>query len=172
LTRDEVFATPRLAGQVQRYHTWSMHRQQSVGEHTWQTMRIYWQIWGPLPPDVCTHLIWHDAGELVLGDLPFPVKKNNPRLKHECDVIERQALVKMIGGNIEDLIILSEEEKHRVKICDLIDMLEMGQTEFKMGNQYALPIINDVRSELGKCLVNFSHTEREKIMYYVERFAS
>src|SRR6267154_1716536 len=88
MTRDQVLTSARHAGTVRRYHTWPFHHQQNIGEHSWQIARIYFQIWGPLPPEVSTYFIWHDAGELVLGDLPFPVKKNNPHLKRECDFIE------------------------------------------------------------------------------------
>jgi 5'-deoxynucleotidase YfbR-like HD superfamily hydrolase len=166
MTRDEVLTNPRFAGQVTRYHTWLMHHRQTVGEHTWQVMRIYWQIWGSLPPEVSTYLIWHDAGELVTGDLPFPVKLRNPVLKQECDRIE-EASVYIMGGTPHAF--LSAEDQQRVKMCDLIDMLEMGWTEFNMGNAYAQPILDDIHAQIIKRLLDFGVPERAKVEGYLAR---
>ncbi len=147
MNRDEVHAQSRLAGQVRRYHTWMVLHQQSIGEHSWQCMRIWWQIWGPLPPEVTTYFIWHDAGELVAGDLPFPVKAKNPVLKDTMDELEDRAVKAMGGpaGHPPD-----GYNKIRAKACDLIDMYEYGLHERRLGNQYAEPIITDTYTALRK----------------------
>lgn len=162
MTRDQVLSSARHAGTVRRYHTWLFHHQQTVGEHSWQLARIYFQIWGPLPAEVSTYFIWHDAGELVTGDLPFPVKKNNPHLKRECDYIEKLAVERM-GGVNQTLI----QHAKRAKLCDLIDMLEYGQTELKMGNQYALPIVNDVHAEVMRLVKEFPDEDRALVSAYL-----
>ena len=162
MTRDQVLTNPRHAGEVLRYHTWPMHHRQTVGEHTWQVMRIYWQIFGALSPEVSTYIIWHDVGELVTGDLPFPVKKNNPHLKAECDYIEARAL--------EDMgikVAAPTNSAIRVKLCDLVDMYECGQIEVKMGNAYALPIVNDVRGNIVELLKRFTPEDRALVSAYL-----
>lgn len=141
MNRAEVLAQSRLAGQVIRYHTWPVHRQQSVGEHTWQILRLYWLIFGPPSSQVTTSILWHDAGELCTGDPPFPFKSRNPNLKAMIDALEEEA-VEIMGGNPRPA--LSGEEKRRVKACDLIDMVEYGLHEYNLGNKYAEPIIQDV----------------------------
>jgi hypothetical protein len=144
--RNKVLATARLAGEVVRYHTWPMHHRQTVGEHTWQVMRIYWQIWGPLPPELSSFFIWHDAGELATGDIPFPVKSQNPVLKAEMDALEDQAVTQM-GGLLHTL---EQTLKVRAKACDLIDMHECGWAEVAMGNQFAQPIVDDTFTALER----------------------
>ena len=165
MTRDQVLTNPRHAGEVIRYHTWPMHHRQTVGEHTWQVMRIYLQIFGPLSPEVSTYIIWHDTGELVTGDLPFPVKRDNPHLKAECDFIEKRARVLMGGPPLE--FKLSEEESNRGKLCDLIDMYEQGKIEVAMGNQYGLPIVNDVRANIIEFMKRLTLEDRAAVNLYL-----
>jgi hypothetical protein len=148
MNREKLLATARLAGEVVRYHTWPMHHRQTVGEHTWQVMRIYWQIWGQLPPELTTYFIWHDAGELACGDLPFPVKANNFELKEAMDKLEDQAVEKMAGGKPNNT--LSADMKIRAKACDLIDMHECGLAEVAMGNKFAQPIVDDTLKALER----------------------
>ncbi len=139
MNRERLLSTARLAGEVVRYHTWKMHHRQTVGEHTWQCMRIYWQIWGELPSELTTYFIWHDAGELACGDLPFPVKSRNATLKAEMDMLEEKAVARMGGSNHT----LQHTLKIRAKACDLIDMHECGRDEVNMGNKFAQPIVDD-----------------------------
>jgi hypothetical protein len=146
MKRDQVLAAARLAGEVIRYHTWPMHHRQTVGEHTWQVMRIYWQIWGPLPPELSSFFIWHDAGELATGDIPFPVKSMNPLLKKEMDRLENKAMEHM-GGMLPAL---DHTLKVRAKACDVIDMYECGKVEVSMGNKFAQPIVEDTFKALEK----------------------
>jgi hypothetical protein len=146
MKRHQVLTTSRLAGEVMRYHTWPMHHRQTVGEHTWQVMRIYWQIWGPLPPELSSFLIWHDAGEIATGDIPFPVKAQNPTLKAEMDALEDQA-VTLMGGLLHAL---QEPLKVRAKACDIIDMYECGKAEVVMGNKFAQPIVDDTYTALER----------------------
>jgi hypothetical protein len=149
MNREKLLATARLAGEVVRYHTWPMHHRQTVGEHTWQCMRIYWQIWGPLPPMLTTYFIWHDAGELACGDLPFPVKSINPIIKAEMDELEERAVERMGGADPRE-IHGHTLFKTRAKACDLIDMHECGLAEVAMGNKFAQPIVDDTLRALER----------------------
>ena len=164
-SREQILTNARFAGSVVRYHTWPTHQTQDVGSHTWQVLRIYWSIWATPSPQVFTYLLWHDAGELVLGDLPFPVKAWAPRLKKLCDNIEDVAVVKM-GGKV---IKLSPQEKLRCKIADLVEMLEHGLVEFQMGNKLAQPIIDDISTAIEKLYELMSDEDQEAVRKYVYR---
>ena len=142
LTRNSVLKTARFAGMVQRYHTWPTIKQQSVGEHSWQMMRIWYAIWGKMPPDVSSYILWHDAGELVTGDPPFPFKSKNTELKALFD-IQENAAVRDMGGEVTPL---SSYQLVLVKVCDILEMWEFGLVELKMGNVLAQPIIEDTRN--------------------------
>lgn len=163
MKRSQITFDSRLAGQVDRYHTWPHLRPQSVGEHTWQNMRIWFQIWGPLPPDVTTYFIWHDAGEVYVGDNPFPVKQNDPILKEKLDGMETHALTQM-GVTLPEL---SPEDKVRAKICDLIDMHEFGANEEQLGNKYAHPIVVDTLVTVDKLLTKLPFEDGNKVRAYL-----
>lgn len=162
-TRERILQSSRWAGSVERYHTWPKHQRQTVADHSYHCLRIYRELFGPIPPEVSTYFIWHDAGELVLGDLPFPVKSRNPALKAICDEVEVNAVLDM-GGYIEEL---PEPLKLKSKICDYIEMLEFGITEAKLGNEMARPIIEDINTNLTKLVQSLPQVEREAVHKYV-----
>lgn len=130
----------RLAGMVKRYSTWPVINPQSTGEHTWQILRIYIEIFGPPPPEVTEYIVHHDSAELIVGDPPFPLKMNNPDLKEIYSRLENDAMRKMRASGMPKL---DWPQTMQVKICDLIEMWEYGLHELKMGNGYAEPIIED-----------------------------
>lgn len=164
-TRSDIMTCARFAGQVERYHTWPIHRRQSVGEHTWQILRIYATIWGPPAPEVTYYIIWHDAGELATGDLPFPIKRNNPGLKIICDDLEEEAL-KAFGVKLPKL---SAKEKLKIRFADLVEMWEYGCVEYMMGNTLAEPIVEDTQEAAEKLLEgHFTEAEQERPLAYLQ----
>lgn len=167
MKRDDILTYARWAGEVERYHTWPVHRRQSVGEHTWQIMRIYFQIWGPLPSHIPTFMIWHDAGELVTGDLPFPIKKRNVELGNVMSELEAKAVRAMVGASFEGIV--TEYELDRIKVCDLIEMWEFGVVESSLGNQMAQPIIDDIKVALHQRAEKLPHEDYGLIFQYVNR---
>jgi 5'-deoxynucleotidase YfbR-like HD superfamily hydrolase len=83
------------AGGVQRYHT-EPFGSQSVGRHTWGTMMLADQLFGPHLPDglrltLMRALLYHDTAERLTGDTPAPAKWLNPNLTHELGKAEREA---------------------------------------------------------------------------------
>lgn len=163
----EVRRDIRLAGQVKRYATWPVLHQQSTGEHSWQVLRIYIEIFGAPSPEVTTYIVHHDSAELKVGDPPFPLKANNPDLKAIYDRLEDEAMLEMRG---EALPGLPPEEKTRIKICDLLEMWEFGEQEQMMGNRYAEPIIDDtlktVRNMIGA--PHFSSDDFDKVNKFIQ----
>ena len=145
-SREQILTNARFAGSLRRYHTWPCLQTQTVGEHVWQSIRIYAAMFKDLPQNVASYLLWHDAGELVLGDLPFPVKSLSPSLKKLCDTVENVAVVKM-GGKV---IKLAPQDKLRCRMVDRVEMLEFGLVEIQMGNKLAQPIVDDISVAIEK----------------------
>lgn len=171
-TRYDVVSSPRLAGQLLRYHTWPVLHRQSNGEHTWQVMRIYTQIWGSMLPEVSAHILWDDAGEMVTGDLPFPVKKNNLELRKIVKVLEAEALSGM--GVSQPL--LHPVAEARIKVADLLEMWEFGLHELALGNQFGRPIADDTYaaawSLVGRELAPDTPLVRRYVDHVAELFRS
>lgn len=124
---------PRYAGEVVRYHCWPTSVRQTTGQHTWQVMRIYTQIFGMMSPEVSYYILHHDSGELNTGDLAHHVKARRPDLKHLMDEAETEGL-DMIGIVLPEL---PAAEKLRVKACDLLEMAEFAVEEQLRGNMLA-----------------------------------
>jgi HD containing hydrolase-like enzyme len=166
MKREDILRNPRYAGLIKRYHTWPTITTQTVGEHTWQVLRIYWQIFGPLPPEISTYILWHDAGELKTGDSPFPLKHDNPNLKKSLDWLEDEAVVSM-GGPVSYK--LEPVDNVRCKICDLIEMLEYGLDETMMGNRFAQPIVNDIARGITELLGQLDGMDQERVKSYLDK---
>lgn len=128
---------PRVAGQITRFHTWPRIRDQSVGEHTWQVLRIMLAIWPDCPRKLLVHGVIHDAGEMA-GDIPYPFKRNDQILKDRMDAAEASIRDKMYG--LPEDIVLSHYEQKFFKLCEFLDMWEFGLHEINLGNNYAFVV--------------------------------
>lgn len=134
---------PRLAGQVARYHTWPVLQPQSNAEHAWNVARIICTVCPGASTGLLIEALLHDSGEIVSGDIPFPVKQNNPALKKEMDRIEGGARGQMFLEWRQPLpVVLNENERDLLKIADMMEMWEKGLHERMLGNAYATPIID------------------------------
>ena len=163
ISRHEIMTSARIAGLTRRYHTWPMHTTQSVGEHSFNCMRLWWQIFGPMPPIISTYFLWHDLGELVTGDLPYPVKKNNPELKKIIDHMEDAAVEAMGGAHV----VITRYDQSRTKLIDLLEMCEHGIHEHRLGNQYAQPIIDDTAAAVRALWAELSKSDQAAVTRYV-----
>lgn len=150
ITNEAIITSPRMGGEVIRYHTWPTLRRQTVMDHTGNVIRIYWHLFGEVPPEVTAYLIFHDLPEVRVGDPPHPVKLHNPQLKSIYDDLEDAALEEMIGeGDAMNVLTnVTDTERLRMKLCDLLEMAEFAAIEVAMGNQMAVPIFGKVRAAI------------------------
>lgn len=165
---DDIRTDIRLAGQVKRYATWPTITTQTTGEHSWQVLRIYIDIFGAPSPNVTVYITHHDSAELVVGDPPFPLKRNNPPLKEIYDRLEHEAMQKMRGEVLPEL---TPYEMFLVKICDLLEMWEFGLQELQMGNKYAQPIVDDT-IKVVRGMINTpgtSESTHRKVTRFIEK---
>lgn len=168
MNREDVTKSPRMAGNVKRYHTWPTIQTQNNADHTWNVMRIYWTIFGDLSSDVTTHLIWHDAGEIVGGDVPHPVKRDNPELGLFHKRLEDDAVIAMIRPR--SMVVLPPEYTIRCKICDLIEMHEFAWVESSMGNKFANPVFDITLLGLDVLVKQLeNHQHMEEVWAYLQK---
>lgn len=105
--------------------------------------------------------IFHDASEIITGDLPTPVKYNNDKIKNAYKEIEEQAqqrLLQMLPADIateyQPILCPDDSEaelwqyiKAADKISALIKCTEeliMGNREFAKAQQTTLKAINEI----------------------------
>jgi 5'-deoxynucleotidase YfbR-like HD superfamily hydrolase len=145
-----VRTDPRLAGEITRYHTWPRVREQSIGEHSWQLARIVQTVWPWCPKHVLVYCIFHDLGEMGTGDVPFPIKRDNPDLKRVMDTLEQETILNMFEfWGMENNKAITDDEKRIVKLCELLEMTEWAHGEVARGNLMAWPVVI-------RCEENFS----------------
>lgn len=168
INRPQIMSSPRLAGSVKRYHAWPTIQQQTVADHSFNNILIWSQIYGPPSPTVTLYFIWHDLGELVTGDMPFPVKANNPALKRAADDVELAATRAMGAPDI----VLTDILRLRVKLCDLCEMLQFGVVECLMGNKFGRPIVDDISKAIEALVPKLPSEDTPAILAYVKGVAS
>lgn len=143
-----------LLGRMKYITRWSlMHssRNESLSEHTCDTAIIAHtlcliakNITGtPVRPEtVAVAALYHDANEILTGDLPTPVKYKNERLRSAYKALEREsaeAMAKLLPEPLQPEAagyltgsILTREEAAILKAADrlsaLIKCMEEGQT--------------------------------------------
>lgn len=134
----DIEKDPRHGLQVRRYHTWRTIQTQSVGEHSAQISRIMITVWPECPRHLLVHAILHDVGEMT-GDLPYPVKRNDPELKSRMTLAELRTHRKMSEKfMLPHPVSLSEDEEKFFKFCEYLEMYEHCLQEQNTGNKYAV----------------------------------
>jgi hypothetical protein len=128
---------PRAALELTRYHSWRRLRDQSVGEHSCQIMRILLTVWPDCPRRMLVYAVTHDMGEMA-GDIQYPYKLKYPELKPLMDRVEKDVVGVMRDGlGAPPAVMLSKYELDVFKIVEFVEMFEYGLSEQGMGNQYA-----------------------------------
>ncbi|MEG2222370.1 MAG: 5'-deoxynucleotidase [Oscillospiraceae bacterium] len=98
----------------------------------------------PADPNACAvAALYHDASEILTGDLPTPVKYNNPVIRDAYRSLERVAQDKLLAGLPQELRavyapILHEEDPEIARIVKAADKLSAYlkcQNELHAGNQ-------------------------------------
>lgn len=139
VTEGSVRNSLRFSGQLRRYHTWPVLKQQTLAEHCWGVVEIYRRLFGWPDGHVVEHILFHDAGEMMTGDIPFQGKRDHPELKDITNVIEEMHRTKLVGI----MEPLSIEEYGRFKFSDMAELCEFAQQELQQGNGFALPILEN-----------------------------
>lgn len=131
----------RLSGQIKRFHTWPIVGQQTIAEHCWQILRIYLSIVNEIDPHMVRHICFHDIGETYVGDLPYPVKSDNPMLKNQLDHMEQISHHSQLKfWDAFRVAFLTDQDKVLFKQMELIEMAEFGMDQVCFGNSHGLII--------------------------------
>ena len=127
---------------------------------------------------VAVYALYHDATEIITGDMPTPIKYYNPEIKNSYKKVERVAADKLISLLPETLrdtyrpVLYEEDEGIRrlVKAADklsayikCIEELKAGNNEFKRAAEQTYRALADMRLPeldyfLANCLDSFSMT--------------
>ncbi|KPD02940.1 5'-deoxynucleotidase [Moellerella wisconsensis] len=115
------------------------------------------------PERIALLAMYHDASEVITGDLPTPIKYHNPQIAHEYKKIEKYAQQKLIAMLPEELQedfrslvvedLQTEEEHSLVKQADslcaylkCLEELAAGNSEFKLAKKRLEQTLADRKS--------------------------
>jgi putative hydrolase of HD superfamily len=83
----------------------------------------------------------HDIPELMVGDIPYDTKVNNPALREACEQAEVIALEQNMPEYLDSYKKFIEEEKQETipylvtKLADTVSVLQYSNREISLGNQ-------------------------------------
>ena len=127
---------------------------------------------------VAVYALYHDATEIITGDMPTPIKYYNPEIKNSYKKVERVAADKLLSllpealrGTYRPVLYEQDTEIRRlVKAADklsayikCVEELKAGNHEFKRAAEQTYQALADMRLPeldyfLAHCLDSFSMT--------------
>ena len=96
------------------------------------------------PKTVAVAALYHDAPEIITGDMPTPVKYHSPGLREAYKALEREsvsAMTELLPAELAEEIspfisgsLLTDEEKRLLKAADRLSALIKCTEELRAGN--------------------------------------
>lgn len=131
----------RRAGRVRRYHTAHMVQGEDVAQHTFNCLNLVMILTKGQPSmALLQHVLLHDQGEWLTGDIPSPAKRlMNAEAKATIDTMEDEAINFIHHCGIPEL---SAEDRRLFKLVDNWDGLIKCIEEAIMGSLDAQEIGN------------------------------
>jgi 5'-deoxynucleotidase len=123
---------------------------------------------------IATAALYHDATEVITGDMPTPVKYHSRVMREAFSDIEHKAEAELLALLPEDLrsdfapyieeSTWSDEEKELIKAADRLSALLKCQAEIQAGNKEFEPAAGHIRQKLETDAL-------PEVMYFLEVFA-
>ena len=179
-----------LLGRMRYITRWGLMRNsfsENIQEHSHQVAvlahalalirREVLHLPGPDPEKCATAALYHDASEILTGDMPTPIKYYNPDIRNAYKAVEQVAGEKLLGMLPPELresygrYVLEDDEELNpiVKAADklaahikCLEELKAGNTEFSTASAQTLAALQKTNREevtwfLENCLEPFTH---------------
>lgn len=121
----------REAGAVRRCHIVPHHGFHDISQHSYGAASLLLLLHPEPPLTLIKAVMWHDAGERWLGDIPATAKWGNEDLK-QAYVAAEQKTLEALGLNFEGK--LNPTELNWLKAVDTLDLLLWCYSEQNLGN--------------------------------------
>jgi hypothetical protein len=126
------------SGTVKRFHVMETILPNLVSEHSWGAALVLLMMWPNARPSLITAAILHDFGEKATGDMPGPVKWDNPVLESEMDRMEREHMKARLPEHLCSVVEgLSAGDWGLIEICDRTEFCLRMIYERMLGNKFA-----------------------------------
>ena len=122
---------------------------------------------------LAAHALYHDASEILTGDLPTPIKRHSREMHKAYKEIENLAALKILSFLPKELAqvyegyfvggALSEDEAALIKIADKLCAYIKCIVEQNGGNTEFTKAHDDIRAELDK-------NDNQELKFFLEHF--
>lgn len=120
---------------------------------------------------VAVAALYHDASEILTGDMPTPIKYDNPAIRKaykDVEAVAESKLVELLPEELQavyrPIITISDPEIARlVKAADKLDAYIKCVEELKAGN-------NEFREAASQTLKALKEYEMPEVAYFLETF--
>jgi 5'-deoxynucleotidase YfbR-like HD superfamily hydrolase len=119
-------------GAIKRYHTLEIIGEQSVASHSWGVAIILQYLSPNIRKSCVFKALTHDVAELYTGDIPAPVKWEEPELVQVLKNIEQRWEQKLDVSEYSEK--MSSEEKILFKQADMFELLFFCVRQRRLGN--------------------------------------
>ena len=166
-------------------HRWGMKRnaiQENVMEHSFEVAAIahclaivakHVYSRDINPGDVLAAALYHDASEVLTGDLPSPIKYHNRKIRDAYKEVEYAAELEMLSTLPKELqpvyrkFLLHDQQTEEIgaliKAADLIASLIKCKAEINAGNKEFSKAVTEVEQRLGNMAM-------QEVDYFFEHF--
>ncbi|MGI6679025.1 MAG: 5'-deoxynucleotidase [Dehalobacterium sp.] len=167
---------------IQRWGLMRNTRPENIQEHSLEVTMIAHALAlirnrffeGQISPErVMALAVYHEASEVITGDLATPIKYFNPEIEHAYRKIEHVAKEKLMGmlprdlkEDYETLLFIGEEDQENwrlVKAADKISAYLKCVEELKSGNQEFSKALKMIKQDLDRL-------DLPEVAYFLEHF--
>jgi len=155
------------AGRVRRLHTVPLIQHYDVAQHSWNMATLLLTLHPNPTLNLLRAVLLHDAHERWTGDVPAPIKWDDPTLASALHRLEEKAQT-ALGIKIN----LDEGEQRWLRALDILELYLFCTDEMEMGNRQVRGVINKchdvlwggngVPDEVRNYLVARTYTNRTK----------
>ena len=123
------------------------------------------------PGAVAVAALYHDASEILTGDMPTPIKYDNPDIQNAYKAVESVAEQKLLSmlppdlrSDYDEIITIPDPEVHAlVKAADKLSAYIKCVEELKAGN-------NEFREAAAQTRKSLEAYELPEVVYFLETF--
>ncbi len=167
---------------IRRWGLMRSVREENIQEHSLQTAmiahmlalignKIYEKNYNV--DSIAVKAMYHEASEIITGDLPTPIKYYNPEIKtayKEIEKIATEQICKMLPNEFEEdflpiLNVQDTEEKKLIKYADRICAYLKCVEEVNAGNNEFIDAQNSIKQDIDKI-------DSPEVKYFMDNFVS
>ena len=178
----KFFALMARMKYIERWGLMKSTRRENIQEHSLQTAMIAHML-GAIgnkffgknynAESIAVKAMYHEASEIITGDLPTPIKYYNPEIKNAYKYIEGVAtkqIIQMLPEEFKEdftpiLEIESEQEKKIIKYADRICAYLKCVEEVNGGNREFDDAMKSIRADIDAI-------DAPEVKYFMENFVS